>query len=146
VRTSLDPQCQADADQALRAGRIAYDRRHGWRGPVTHIPVTGDWRAPRRTLPAGRSRCGGLDAGRGVVHGRRAGVAIGLADGTWGRIPFDELKWARPTLADQRVGPVPHSATDVVKAGDVVLVALLAPGDAASLACAKSRRCPVRSW
>ena len=37
VRTSLDPQLQTIADQALRDGLITYDRRHGWRGPVAHI-------------------------------------------------------------------------------------------------------------
>ena len=34
VRTSLDPVLQAAADKALRAGLMAYDRKHGgWRGP-----------------------------------------------------------------------------------------------------------------
>ena len=37
VRTTLDPQLQKIADKALRDGLIAYDRRHGWRGPVAHI-------------------------------------------------------------------------------------------------------------
>src|SRR5262249_55598090 len=29
---------QDSADKAFRNGLIAYDRRHGWRGPVTHLP------------------------------------------------------------------------------------------------------------
>ena len=38
IRTSLDPNLQAAADRALRAGLMAYDRSHGgWRGPVTHL-------------------------------------------------------------------------------------------------------------
>src|SRR5262249_3997049 len=36
VRTSLDPALQRLADRALRDALIAYDRRHGYRGPLGH--------------------------------------------------------------------------------------------------------------
>jgi penicillin-binding protein 1A len=130
VRTSLSPVLQAAADKALRDGLLAYDRRHGYRGPVTHLDGVGaDWKTALAAVP--------LPAGAGAEHWRPAvvlateadGAAIGLADGARGRIPFDELKWARPTLEDQRVGPAPKSAADVLKVGDVVLVEGLAGGD-----------------
>jgi len=47
VRTTVEPALQAAADAALRAGLIAYDRRHGWRGGFTSIEVT-----PEGWLPA----------------------------------------------------------------------------------------------
>src|SRR5690606_4496129 len=34
IRTTLSPELQAIAEKALRDGLIAYDRRHGWRGPM----------------------------------------------------------------------------------------------------------------
>ncbi len=37
VRTTLDPRLQRFAQEALRDGLIAYDRRHGWRGPVANM-------------------------------------------------------------------------------------------------------------
>src|SRR6267142_1699663 len=37
VSTTLDPAIQAVADKSLREGLIAYDRRHGWRGPYAKI-------------------------------------------------------------------------------------------------------------
>ncbi|MBT3334457.1 MAG: penicillin-binding protein, partial [Rhodospirillaceae bacterium] len=37
VRTTLEPALQAIADINLRAGLVAYDRRHGWRGPLGRI-------------------------------------------------------------------------------------------------------------
>ena len=48
VHTSLDAALQKKADQALRAGLMAYDHSHGgWRGPVGHlvsdIALHGDW-------------------------------------------------------------------------------------------------------
>jgi len=130
VRTSLDPALQAIADRSLRAGLIAYDRRHGWRGPVARIdaPVQ-EWseRLAAIALPAGASAGDWRLAVVLATDGE--GAAIGLARGARGRIPFTELRWARPELPDQHVGPVPKVAADVVKPGDVVLVETLA-GDA----------------
>ena len=37
VSTTLDPAIQKASDNALREGLIAYDRRHGWRGPYAKI-------------------------------------------------------------------------------------------------------------
>ncbi|MBM3566591.1 MAG: penicillin-binding protein, partial [Alphaproteobacteria bacterium] len=37
VRATLDPYLQDIADQALRRGLEAYDRRHGWRGPIARL-------------------------------------------------------------------------------------------------------------
>ena len=39
IWTTLDLDIQDMAERALRDGLIAYDRRHGWRGPVTQIDV-----------------------------------------------------------------------------------------------------------
>jgi penicillin-binding protein 1A len=54
-------------------------------------------------------------------------ASIGLADGTQGRLTFDELKWARREREDGGVGPFPTAPADVVTPGDVVLVAALPP-------------------
>jgi penicillin-binding protein 1A len=40
VRTTVDPKLQGFADAALRAGLLAYDRRHGWRGALGKINIT----------------------------------------------------------------------------------------------------------
>src|SRR3546814_19680884 len=39
VRTTLDPRLQGIAKRVLREGLIAYDRSHGWRGPLQAVPV-----------------------------------------------------------------------------------------------------------
>lgn len=122
VRTSLDPRLQTDADQAMRSGLVAYDRRHGYRGPVGHIDVRGDWwtRLSAMPLPAGADEVGWHLA---VVLGTEGEDAtIGLADHSTGRIPGDELTWARKPLENARVGPPPRTAADVFAVGDVVLV------------------------
>lgn len=39
VRTTLDPEKQKYASDALRQGLLNYDRRHGFRAPITHIDL-----------------------------------------------------------------------------------------------------------
>jgi penicillin-binding protein 1A len=126
VRTSLDPKLQVIADQSLRAGLVAYDRRHGYRGPIAHIDTAGDWRTRLVTVapPAGA-----VDARwklAVVLAANNDGVSIGVADGTKGAIPFEEMRWARKVLGEDQLGPVPHQPADVFKVGDVVLVEPLA--------------------
>src|SRR6185436_15704195 len=51
VRSTLDTRLQNIAVRNLRAGLIAYDHRHGWRGPVKHMDLTGDWAAALKAVP-----------------------------------------------------------------------------------------------
>ena len=45
VRSTLDPRLQDIAVRSLRAGLIAYDRRHGWRAPIGHVDMGGNWQS-----------------------------------------------------------------------------------------------------
>ena len=127
VRTSLDPAMQAAADKTLRDGLIAYDRGHGgWRGAVGHIDPGAGWphRLAEQPLPAGADAVGWRLAV--VLHTESDGARIGLKGGETGRIPFAEMRWARPLRANGTRGPAPRRAADVVKPGDLVLVERLA--------------------
>jgi penicillin-binding protein 1A len=123
VRTSLDARLQAASDKALRTGLIAYERgRGGWRGAVAHIDPKGDWAAHLAAVPvpAVASDVGWRLAM--VIRSEPDGAAIGLANGVSGRIPFSEMRWARPRHENGSFGPYPRGAADVVKSGDVVMV------------------------
>jgi len=122
VRTSLDPRLQGIADQALRQGLIAYDRRHGYRGALGHVDILADWwtRLAALGLPAGAGEVGWRLAA--VLSTDADGASIGLPDRATGRIPFEELKWARKPLEEAKVGPPPRNAAEVLAPGDVVLV------------------------
>ncbi|MEI8393493.1 MAG: penicillin-binding protein 1A [Rhodospirillaceae bacterium] len=120
VRTPLDPRLQEIAGRALRSGLMNYDRRHGWRGPVTHFASVDSW---AKQLAAVTMPKGGEAWRLAVVLDTKGdGAAIGFADNSKGRIPFSEMKWARPARDDSRVGADPRRAADVVKVGDVVMV------------------------
>src|ERR1700689_4048250 len=43
VRTTLDPKMQVLARKTMINGLVNFDETQGWRGPVTKIPVDGDW-------------------------------------------------------------------------------------------------------
>ena len=121
VRTTLDPRLQRIAERVLREGLIVYDRRHGWRGPVSRVDLEdGDWREqlaavekPKGVEPWTLAVVTGLDAER---------AEIGFVDGAKGHIPMSELAWGRPWLEGQKVGAKPKAPRDVLSAGDVVLV------------------------
>jgi penicillin-binding protein 1A len=126
VRTTLDPRLQEIADRVLRAGLIAYDRRHGWRGPVTRLQLGADWADQIARVPPPP---GILDWGLAAVLAVGDEAAdIGFADGEIGQIPLAELKWARPWREGQRLGPTVKRPGDVLAIGDVVMVE---PGAAA---------------
>ena len=43
IKTPLDLNLQKIATESLREGLISYDRRRGWRGPITNINYSKDW-------------------------------------------------------------------------------------------------------
>jgi penicillin-binding protein 1A len=120
VRTSYVPVYQAMAQRAFRNGLVEYDRRHGWRGPLTHIA----------TAQVAQSTLSGMGEPVTMPNWRLAtvtsveasGAQILLKSGATGRVPLDELRWARRTIADQRLGPAVSRAQEVLSPGDIVLV------------------------
>ncbi len=120
VRTSVDPRLQEIATRALREGLLAYDRRHGWRGPVASLREPDDWQQglSQIAFPAGA----GDWKLAAVIDVRAEDVEIGFPDGSRGTISMDELLWAREWQAEQEVGPEPTRPSEVLSRGDVVLV------------------------
>ncbi len=120
VRATLDTTLQNYAVNALRQGLVRYDRRHGWRKPISSIDVSGDWKT---TLATAQNQSG-IDSWRVAVVLSFDGnnTKIGLGDGSSATIPFTELSWARRELANASVGAAPVKPQDVLKIGDVIYV------------------------
>ena len=136
IRSTLDPKLQAFADRALRRGLVAYDRRHGWRGPIANLKDGQGW----RWIETWRRRLRGIapPAGHGdwlvvlVLEVQDGGVEFSTADSRRGRIPLAELVWARKQgeiavdagkpAFKTATGPPIRKAGDVLREGDVVLV------------------------
>jgi penicillin-binding protein 1A len=132
IRTTLEPALQAIADANLRAGLVAYDRRHGWRGPLDRIkvdPVTGldDWIAALAKVPIPPAIGSwymavvlALDSGRS---------RIGFSNGVEGQILFKHLSWARAWRKGETLGPRVRRPADVLSVGDVVAVTSVSKTD-----------------
>jgi penicillin-binding protein 1A len=101
VRTSLDPDMQAAARDALREGLLRYQGGRAWKGPIATLDVAdGKWMNRLQSSPLGISY---KDWRIGVVTQRQGSTArIGFADGT-----------AAPLVG------LPNT----LKAGDVIAVA-----------------------
>ncbi len=124
VRTTLNPHYQRLADRALRNGLTAYDRRHGWRGPITNVDPSLDWLGALskvKTPPelSGESNTWRLAVVRELLPER---ADIGIIDGRVGTIPLTEMKWARPWLKGELLGKRVKLPSDVLQVGDVIAV------------------------
>jgi len=137
VRTTLDPRLQRIARKALVDGLVAYDQRHGWRGPKEQIDIQGDWGQKLSEIEVWSD----IDPWRVavVLESGDKTAKIGLRPGfddygkvepdrETGEIAYSEVKWARPVL-ERGMGGTPKTVDAVLKPGDVIYVAPKAPGE-----------------
>lgn len=125
VHTSMDAELQALADRTLRGGLAAFDRRHGYRGPVSALPAgtrLADPASWRPALAAVEPPSGAEDWKLAAVLGfGREGAVVGLSDGATAWLTLDGLRWARRAGA-RGLGAAPRRAEDAVRPGEVLLV------------------------
>lgn len=119
VRTTLDPRLQEIAERAISSGLVAYDRRHGWRGPLRRVDPE-DWVAAIEGVADGQGKRSWQVAV--VLEVSDDSAVIGLHGEEIGAIPMSELTWARRWKKDQTTGPRPKTPSDVLNPGDVILV------------------------
>lgn len=121
VRTTIDPRLQALATTALQNGLMAYDQRHGYRGPIKNYTNTMDWKSKLKEVerPAAMLENWRLAF---VLDVTDAAATIGFLEGYDGTLPLSGMKWARKSLNQgYALGPEIVSAQDVLSRGDVIL-------------------------
>lgn len=123
VRTSVDPRLQYIAVRALRDGLMDYDRRHGWRGPVSHFDaLDNDWAAQLITIPEPAEMPDSWTLAIVLETGTQ-NAKIGFADKETGSLALKSVEWARKCLEEcYALGPEITSVSQVLKKGDVILV------------------------
>ena len=129
VVTTLDSRAQDAANRALRDSLIAYDVRHGYRGPEGHVELSADASDEELKAALAKHRAiAGLIAG--LVRSSDAKEAlIRLDDGQDISLDLAAMAWARPEIDENRRGPAPKRVDEVMKPGDVVRVARDEEGD-----------------
>ena len=120
ITTTLDSRAQEAANRAIRGALLAYDRRHGWRGPEGHVDLAdgatpADW---QQALHDYRSLAGLQPAL--VTEVTDADATLYLADGQSATQTVEQMKWAAPYTSADRRGAAPRKVADVLKVGDIV--------------------------
>nr|WP_093189036.1 penicillin-binding transpeptidase domain-containing protein [Thiocapsa sp. KS1] len=128
VTTSIASEAQLAAQDAVRRALLAYDQRHGYRGPERRIDLMqrdaadgadGLSDADLDRVLDGADRVAGLTAGISVgVQRDRAEVYIGRGQRV--ALRTEEVRWARPFRDADRRGSPPRAMTDVLSVGDLV--------------------------
>ncbi len=114
IRSTIDTRLQLAAQAALQNGLVAYDRRHGWRGPVTILPVDD---ASAEALKAVKLPGGNGSWEAALVTKLSANSAeLLLTDGATIKLPADEIKWAQTYK--------PEGAKAGLQVGHVILAEL----------------------
>ena len=128
VYTTIRARDQDAANRALQQGLLAYDRRHGYRGPAGHAHIGAGTSTDQLDLilrdypivgpltPAIVTRVGNQDAAAYAQNGKSVTL-------DWGG-----LSWARRYLSVNRQGPPPQTAGDVVRVGDIIYLQRLRNG------------------
>jgi len=124
VYTTINANLQKAANQAVEKNLIEYDRRHGYRGPITNIG---------KVIPTAPEKIRRLLAQYPVINELQPVIITSVSDqhanaitnrGVELTIPWQGLSWARPALRNGWMGNAPKSASQIVSKGDVVYVRL----------------------
>lgn len=120
VVTTIDSRLQPKAVAAVRSGLLAYDRRHGWRGPIAQVKLPeAAGEAEFKQAVVNRDHVGGLIPA--VVTAVQDQSAELYADGVGPvTLAWAGLKWARKFISVDAAGAFPKTAADILKRGDVV--------------------------
>lgn len=134
VRTSLSPRLQSIAERELKEGLVTYDRRHGWRGPLSTMDLFASpfevWK--ERFLKIDETL--GIESWtHAVVLEVRDELAIIATKETLANsetfddlvleyISLEEVKWARKWLPGERRGAAVQSVAEVLAQGNIIAV------------------------
>ncbi|MCG7201337.1 penicillin-binding protein 1A [Marinobacter pelagius] len=121
VTLTVESDKQQAATDALRAGLEAYDKRHGFRGPIGQLDpseledqklsdLARNYPRVESLLPAIVTSVND-DGQQVLVHARGIGEAI---------MPFETMTWAKRYKTEDLTGPAPKKPSDVLAVGDVV--------------------------
>lgn len=108
VYTTVDTRRQSIAEEAVRKGLEAYDRRHGWRGVEAHDQPLQNFVPYNNTWPAK------------VVKVHSHSFEALMLDGSKVTIPWSGMNWVRLYRNANNPGPAAGRASQIVKVNDIV--------------------------
>ncbi len=122
VYVTIDAHLQQAAQESLRQALLDYDRRHGYRGPISHIKFTAatavaDILEQIDPVP----EVGNLKVAM-VYKVKEQEIVALRANGEQVQVPWQGLSWAARYINSRSIGAAPKSASDIIKSGDVIYI------------------------
>lgn len=108
VYTTVRSDRQQFADDAVKRGLEAYDKRHGWRGAEANDKPLKNFRVIGNLQPAK------------VTQVLSQSFKAQLLDGTEVTVAWRGMSWARKRIDTNRIGAAPSKASQIVKINDIV--------------------------
>ena len=132
--TTINSRLQTAANSAVRTNLLAYDERHGYRGPTQNLGIPSidsmdDWQKQLRKIPT----LNGLEPAA-VIEMTTKTITVLRSNGDLIIIPWSGLSWARKQINADYLGAKPKRADQIVKLGDVVRITLMPQGGGYQLA------------
>ena len=120
VYSTIDSRNQHAAVQALRAGLIDYDMRHGYRGVVGNFDLqaleTDDQKVEvLKTIEASQDIVPVMITE--VMEDLVTAITVSAERIS---IPWEQMKWARAHVTSRKLGSKPEKPADIVQLGDVI--------------------------
>jgi penicillin-binding protein 1A len=127
VTTTIDSRLQNAASNSIRRTLVAYDERHGYRGPLARVDLTDvdvtvatlESEERVRELIADYGDLMGYETGL-VLEADDAGATVYLRGRGRQRVELPAVEWAAPFIDDDNVGAKPATVAAVLQPGDVV--------------------------
>jgi penicillin-binding protein 1A len=122
VYTTIDSHLQKAANEAVHDNLLAYDQRHGYRGPeknfgVPDLTTMEEWEKKLNTIPI----VNGLEPGA-VIDMSRQSITVLRRNGSMITVPWQGLSWARKQINADYLGRQPNKASDILKLGDIIRI------------------------
>lgn len=108
VRLTVDSEAQKAAEKAILTGLVAYEHRHGWRGPEANGEPLEKFRRYSNMSPAKVTKVNS-----------RSFEAI-LQSGESVTVNWSGMSWARKYISADRIGYFPSNASQIVSKNDIV--------------------------
>ena len=120
ITTTIDSKLQHAANQAIRHGLQDYERRHGYRGIITHLEndILNDPKKLNKALDE-VEKFGDLNIAV-ITKTEKKKAFFYLENTETGTLTFNSIKWARPYINVNKLGAKIKKITDVLKTGDVI--------------------------
>lgn len=122
ITTTIDSGLQDTANLAIRNGLQDYERRHGYRGVISHLAPTVMTNQEQVLDELDKIEKFGFLEVAAVLNTTDTTAQILVANQDKTTLTLKSMEWAKPYIDVNKRGKTPKKVTDVLKTGDVIYV------------------------